>query len=459
MKAHGANAIPPPMFSSLLPAPASSSSTENYAGRHVLLRSSWQTVNIGDIGHSPGVIALLERHLPGVRITLWPDQLDRGVRQMLLRRFPALEIADGTIGIDGLPTTPALATAFRKVDMLVHGSGPYVVALPHIEAWSHLTGGKPYGIYGVTIDPLGPIMSGADLPDEGDTLANQRKQIEGLPHDHLPARLRRVLEKAAFVFCRDTLSLDYLRAQSLSGPVLDFGPDGAFGIDLFDDSRAGQFLQRNGLTSDGFICVIPRLRFTPYHLTHDVPATARDLARAAISERHREHDLGLLREMIVRWVRETGLKVLVCPEMTYQVEVGRELCGDHLPPDVRNNVVWRPDYWLPDEACSTYARALAVVSMDNHSPIFALAVGTPTLFIRQPTDTTKGQMWPDVGLGDWFFEVHNATGDALAQRLFAIHQDPSAARARVAAIMRFVCDRQRQTFAPFSDLLTPSQNH
>ena len=32
----------------------------------ILLRSSWQTVNIGDIAHTPGVLRLLEKHLPGV---------------------------------------------------------------------------------------------------------------------------------------------------------------------------------------------------------------------------------------------------------------------------------------------------------------------------------------------------------------------------------------------------------
>ena len=28
--------------------------------RRILLRSSWQTVNIGDIAHTPGVLAILE---------------------------------------------------------------------------------------------------------------------------------------------------------------------------------------------------------------------------------------------------------------------------------------------------------------------------------------------------------------------------------------------------------------
>ena len=39
-----------------------------------------------------------------------------------------------------------------------------------------------------------------------------------------------------------------------------------------------------------------------------------------------------------------------------------------------------------DEAASIYARALAVVSLDRHSPIIALAAGTPAIHLRVPTD-------------------------------------------------------------------------
>ena len=39
--------------------------------KRILLRSSWQTVNIGDIGHTPGMLALLEKYLPEVEVRLW----------------------------------------------------------------------------------------------------------------------------------------------------------------------------------------------------------------------------------------------------------------------------------------------------------------------------------------------------------------------------------------------------
>jgi hypothetical protein len=54
--------------------------------RRILLRSSWQTVNIGDIAHTPGVLALLERDLPEVEVRLWPSSVGNGVGEMLLAR-------------------------------------------------------------------------------------------------------------------------------------------------------------------------------------------------------------------------------------------------------------------------------------------------------------------------------------------------------------------------------------
>lgn len=38
--------------------------------RRVLLRSSWQTVNIGDVAHTPGMPALLEAQRPDTEVTL-----------------------------------------------------------------------------------------------------------------------------------------------------------------------------------------------------------------------------------------------------------------------------------------------------------------------------------------------------------------------------------------------------
>ena len=56
-------------------------------------------------------------------------------------------------------------------------------------------------------------------------------------------------------------------------------------------------------------------------------------------------------------------RALLCPEMTYQVELLKPLLYDPLPDDVKPRVVVRPGYWLTDEAASTYRRAGAVVCL------------------------------------------------------------------------------------------------
>jgi hypothetical protein len=84
-------------------------------------------------------------------------------------------------------------------------------------------------------------------------------------------------------------------------------------------------------------------------------------------------------------------------------------------------------YWLSDEAASVYKAARVVVSMECHSPIIANTQGRPGFYLRQPTDTWKGQMYPDLGLGDWKFELDTATGREIAECLLNVHVHYDAA--------------------------------
>src|SRR5215217_7386694 len=74
----------------------------------ILLRSSWQTVNIGDIGHTFGIMELFKTYLPGVEVTLWPNNLENGVDALLKKSFSKLKVAAGKIDTSGKPTTPEL---------------------------------------------------------------------------------------------------------------------------------------------------------------------------------------------------------------------------------------------------------------------------------------------------------------------------------------------------------------
>lgn len=402
----------------------------------ILLRSSWQSVNIGDIGHTPGALAILDKHFPEAQITLWPGKLGHGSRELLLRGYPKLRIVEGSVGADGKPTTPELAAAWQQADLYLSGSGSGFPASAHAVAFRKATG-KPVGVFGVSTDPISGF-GGTHREPEGGTLRQLREKALRLPATALAPDLRYIIDQSSFFFCRDTISRDYLKAQKVKTPVLEFGPDAQLGMSLRDDAKGFAWLNAHGLAEGKFICVIPRLRYTPYYRVDGRPRAKDDDAKDAINARTTEPDHAKLRDMIARYVKATGNKVMVCAEMTYEVELGKQVLVDPLPADIRANVVWRDTYWLPDEAASIYSKAQAVVSVECHSPLIALRNGTPGIYVRQPTDTCKGQMYRDFGAGDWFFEVDETGGPQLFAALEKIHRDPGKAKANVQSIMRRV---------------------
>lgn len=381
----------------------------------ILLRSGWQTVNIGDVAHTPGVMTVIERNLPKARIILWPGRpLDLGAEPMLQRRFPHMRVVSGNLNAAGEPDSAELRDAFASADLLLHGSAAGVTSLPQFQAWARATG-KPYGFFGVGFSPSGEAASAKATP-----------------------ALQSLLSHASFVFTRETDSLANLKKAGIAGPELRFAPDGTFSMDLRDDARADAFLQQNGLQTKRFIAVVPRLRYTPYEKIRKVEWSAEELRRRTeVNERHADADHAKLREVIEAWVRKTGHKVLLCPEMTYELDIIDPLLFDPLPAEVKPKVVRRKTFWLPDEAASVYRHASAVISMECHSPIIAAVQGTPCMYVHQPEDGIKGRMWKDIGLGDWYFEVESAKGADIAARVLEIQSLPAQSAKKVREAVRY----------------------
>jgi hypothetical protein len=373
-------------------------------------------VNIGDIAHTPGVLRLLEKHLPEAEVRLWPSRVDNGVDEMLRARFPQVRIIQGP---------EALKAAFDECDFLLHGSGPSLVAEKDVVKWSEATG-KPYGVYGIT---LPSTSSTATSPTPSSVMA---KTVE-------------VLSQAKFAFFRDSVSLQLAKDKGCTCPIMEFGPDGAFATDLRDDAKAKAFLQANGLEEGRFLCCIPRLRYTPYW-TIPAKKAAFDEKKHARNEAMKEHDHAQLRQAIIEVVRQTGLKVLVCPEDQTQMAVGKELLFDPLPEDVKAKAVWKPDYWLTGEAVSTYVRSAGLFGNEMHSPIMCIGNGIPAIVCRWAEQTSKGFMWRDIGLNDWLFNLDDeAHVKRIVPAVLAMAGDPAAAKARAARARAFVERRQKET--------------
>ncbi|NDH94387.1 MAG: polysaccharide pyruvyl transferase family protein, partial [Planctomycetia bacterium] len=195
--------------------------------RRLVVRSSWQTVNIGDIAHTPGILRLLETHLPDVEVWLWPSNVGNGVRELLARRFPRIRILDPRKDV---------AEIFAECDFLLHGSGPSLVARRDLRRWREETG-KPYGVYGITLDPF-------FVPDSKRPAGSRNEAID----DSLD-----LLSTAEFVFFRDSRSLAFAREQGCFCPIMQFGPDAAFATDLRDDAAAERFLKQHDLEPGQFL--------------------------------------------------------------------------------------------------------------------------------------------------------------------------------------------------------------
>lgn len=378
----------------------------------LVLQSAWDTVNIGDIGHTPGTLRLLEQHLPELRVVLWAAKLDERVTHMLKRRFPRVEILQGSL-TGRSEHDERLRQAVRNCDLFMRNSGMGQDISFMQFCRDH---GRPYGLFGQSYFP---------------------SMVEG------PGAEERIalLNGASFIYTRETKTLKILQGAGLRTPVLEFGPDGCFGIDVRDDARGLATMRRLGLEERRFITIQLRTntaklpgqddsRTPKLNPLHPSPEQVADDERRAAK----------YRELITRWVRKTGNKVLIAPEVLKEMGHNRRLLHDPLPPEIRSHVVNLEYFWNADEAAFIFARAHTVVCHEPHSPIIALANGTPILHTYSEFHSPKCWMFRDIGLPEWLLEMDETPVEAMAEALFAIDADQDAARAKVQRAMAFVHD-------------------
>ena len=371
----------------------------------ILIVSGWQDVNIGDIGHTPGLLHILETFIPKASILLWKRSHGEEVEKLLNKNFSKVKIIYGSVNKDQDVENPEIIAAFKKADLMIHGSGPLLVGADNLASWIKHTN-KPFGVFGATLE-------------------NPSKYHQD------------ILQKASFIYTRETKSIEHLKKVGIVGKHIQFAPDATFFMSIRDDKKGFSFLEANGLKDKKFICAVPRLRYTPYHkfnANNNGWSLEKIKQVEDTNEKYKEIDHAKLREAMIAWVRETGNKVLICPEMTYEVDIMDELLINPLPEDVKPFIVKR-GYWLPDEAASIYAKAHTVLSFECHSPIIAAVNGTPCFYLRQPEDTIKGQMYYDLDFNDWVFEMNNTTGKKIADRLREVWKDYRKAKMKLKVSM------------------------
>ncbi len=385
--------------------------------RRILLRSGWQIENIGDVAHTPGILALFERYAPGTEVSFWPfyGELPDHERDMILARFPKLRIVQGAL-LDGRATTPELAAAVSQADLMVHNSGPYAVAWKDLDAFAAMTG-KPFGVYGVT---YGHWIFGNEE--------------------------RSTLGRARFAFFRDRVSLRKARLDGVASPVADFSPDVAFMTDVSDEQAADAILRRFNLQPGRFMVCLPKHRYTPAWL-HVRKKRQIDRRLEQRNNEMAELDHAPLRDAIVRLVREAGMQVLIGNEDETEVPIGRDWILNRLPADVKGRVHWLDRPWRLDEATGVYRKSAGLFGHEMHSPILCVGMGVPALLGRWVEQSSKGTMWNDIGLGEWLFNMDcDADIARLPETVLKVALDPSAARAKTLAARKRVLARYDETF-------------
>ncbi len=376
----------------------------------VLLQCAWAIKNIGDVGHTPGTLRFLDQYLPQAKVILWAVNTNGQVDAMLKKRFPKLEIVKGSLAEkDG-----AVRNAIGRSDFFLRGPGmgqstDFMIYCNEI--------GKPWGLQGQSYFPDMVTGPGAE------------------------GRIA-LLNSAAFIYCRDSKTLKTLKDAGVKPPVLEFAPDGCFGIDVRDDAKALARMKKHGLEEKKFITLQLRThsptspgvddrrpqKLNPLNPTPE--NIADDTRRAKVYQ-----------DLIAMWVKETGWKVVIAPEVQKEMIYNRKFVYDPLPDDLKKHVVNFDEFWNVDEACSFYARAHTVICHEPHTPIMALANGTPMMHTFSEFHSPKCWMFKDIGLEEWAPEFDATPARKMFEILMSIHKDHPAAQAKVKKAMGYVEER------------------
>jgi polysaccharide pyruvyl transferase WcaK-like protein len=384
--------------------------------KKILLRTGWQMRNIGDVCFTPAMLGALARFIPEADVTCWASNIDEAGRKLIRRDFPNAQIIDGKLTDGGKPTPPHLQKAFAETDLFLYNSGMVInYGLHGVHDWEKTLGsvmpfylagnlGKPYGTWAQTFDTFAPPS---------------------------PIALKRVLSDAKFLFTRDSISIGILKEAGIQGPHIAYAPDIAFQYRQRNEAAANAYLQAAGLERGKFLVAIIHYAV---------------LDRPGVRERGPEY-VQKMREVLIRWVRETKLPILIAPEDDREIQLGKEQLIDPMPADVKPFLKLRETFWLPDEALSVFLASRTMFNMEPHGNIMALANGLPCLHCFDWAFGKKAQMFADIGLGDWAFHLPTATPQQMGDALMNVHRDYAAAQRKREQGMKVVEQKTREGFA------------
>jgi polysaccharide pyruvyl transferase WcaK-like protein len=401
----------------------------------LLLYSGWNTYNIGDQGHTPGTLRFLEKFLPEASVTVWLYKTNDETTNILMKRFPKIKIIRGNIDQNGTFDNPELQQAYDACDLFIHNSGMHYNSFwkPSPILDKCVENQKPICLYGQSFDGFEPNIQ-ADMASK--------------------------LSQAVAIYCRDVESYHYLRKIGVSSPILEFGPDGCFGIDLLNDDKAEAYMAEHKLESKKFLSVIirtntpggPRPGKLPDWDIGDTTQNPQDPSQRDILQTKLWIDK--MKEIIIQWVKVTGLKVFLAPEVNKEIEMAKKFIFDALLLEIQSKVVVKSEWWNMDEASSMYKHSRALVAMEPHSCIMALSHRTPIIHYFSKRHGLKAWMFRDIGLPEWLYDIDEEPTVRLLKALMDIHEDYDRALLKVDRAMSFVEQRSAEMVGDLKYYLT-----
>lgn len=374
---------------------------------HMVLRTGWQTCNIGDICFTPSMLGVLRRYFGEIRISCLAQATDERIRRLAERVCPDVSwVQDEICSKDRAPDL-RISQLLGQADFFLYNSGPlftyrggedycYNSAMPLVFCQERRI---PYALYAQSFELAPP----ADL------------------------LLQPLFSGAKAISCRDSISLAALHKAGVASATL--APDIAFAFDRCDDRAGDAFLAAEQLRPGGFLAVCSH-----YALE----------ARPGVCERGQEYAAKLC-AVIETWIAQTGLPVLLYPEDEREIATNQNMLFARLSTAARRKVRQRRTFWLPDEALSVLSRARAICSLEPHGMMMALGKsGVPVLHPMVWEFGVKAQLWADIGLGEWLFDLKKTDSEKIARTLLDVHNDCDGARRRAeAARMRVHGDLDR----------------
>ena len=105
------------------------------------------------------------------------------------------------------------------------------------------------------------------------------------------------------------------------------------------------------------------------------------------------------------------------------------------------------EFWTSEQAYSVYKRSRIVISMEMHSIIMALNVGTPVIHNPFAEAGRKKWMLKDIGLEDWLLDIDETDENDLFNTATAIHENYEKSEKRIKDMMPILEAKALSTIA------------